>query len=634
MKRLSHSQSWFGSLGFVLGLSIVEGFLAILFSAIRPSEAGSAVLFGLSKSRLAILGAFSLALIFLVILVSQSRRLEDAMARLGTRREGFATVVLMLSWLTVLIGVAAFFFAYSPIRTENSFFHSVVGHVWMLLLWAMLTAVQLGIYVLLTIPLEESGRYRLRLLAVSLFFIVFTVAFNYYDSIDWARRISGATLTFLAPSLFALLLAFRPPADERGVERLRIFLKGGLLVTTVFALHRFTSFAVARTDTPSKAYWAELADAFLNGRLYLKNPATNHDLTFYNGQWYVPNPPMPALVLVPFVAWLGLDAVNMTVVSAVIGALNALVMWLFLRACSEHGLVRLSEAGVDWLTLTFVIGTNHLWLVTLAQMWFVSQLLTVLFVGLACLATVRSRSPWLIGLLLGCAVLTRPNIFPMAIFLAGIYLFLNEADGINLRTIDWRRFLTWGAQAAVPALSCVFLLLFYNRIRFDDWFDFGYVTINGAPYILEAVQRYGMFHPHFFAENFRVMLLRLPRVEPVIDNLATDSFAGFYLHPGVSGYSIFAMTPPLVYAFRRFRKNYWFAGAWLAILSSVVLLLMYHNTGAEQIGYRYLMDLIFPVFLVMGLGMGERPSWRFQALTWLGVLINFLSLYWWYFIRA
>ena len=63
------------------------------------------------------------------------------------------------------------------------------------------------------------------------------------------------------------------------------------------------------------------------------------------------------------------------------------------------------------------------------------------------------------------------------------------------------------------------------------------------------------------------------------------------------------------------------------------MLLLYHNTGAEQIGYRYLMDFVFPLFLLMAAGMRGRASWFFILLTIVGMLVNALSLYWWYFLR-
>ncbi len=170
-------------------------------------------------------------------------------------------------------------------------------------------------------------------------------------------------------------------------------------------------------------------------------------------------------------------------------------------------------------------------------------------------------------------------------------------------------------QFAFLALACVFGLLWYNWIRFEDWLDFGYVTIHGAPGIVEAVQKYGMFHPYFIRANLNIMLFKLPKFD--------FSGQGFFFQPGFAGYSIFAMTPALVYAFRRQRRNWWIVSAWLSILLTLALLLLYHNTGAEQVGYRYLMDAIIPIMLLIANGVGEKPGRIFKVLTLIGFLINF-----------
>jgi len=168
--------------------------------------------------------------------------------------------------------------------------------------------------------------------------------------------------------------------------------------------------------------------------------------------------------------------------------------------------------------------------------------------------------------------------------------------------------------------------LLYNYLRFEDWFDFGYVTINGAESIVEAVQKYGMFHPHFLRENFEVMFLRMPRIDTTGER--------FFFQPGYAGYSIFAMTPAFIYLIRGIKKNWWVIGAWVSVILTVGLLLLYHNTGASQVGYRYIQDAIIPLMLLLGVGVGEKPGILFKALTILGVVINLLSTYWWYIGRA
>jgi len=228
-------------------------------------------------------------------------------------------------------------------------------------------------------------------------------------------------------------------------------------------------------------------------------------------------------------------------------------------------------------------------------------------------------SPWLIGLSLGMAVLSRPNAFTLFPFLAGLYLYLDTQES---KTIQWKGVISWGVQSAIPMGLACFALLYYNHIRFQDWFDFGYVTINSSNWIMEAAQTYGLFNTHFIPANLYAMFLKMPRI--VFDGSC------FYYSPSREGISILATTPAIVYVFRRLKLNWWTAGAWVSILLSMGLLMFYHNTGADQLGYRYLMDYILPVLLLMGLGVGQPPSWIFKGLVLLSVIVNAAGLYWWF----
>ena len=60
------------------------------------------------------------------------------------------------------------------------------------------------------------------------------------------------------------------------------FLLAAIGIVT-YTIYRHTAQWMAWTNTPSKAYWHELAEAFLQGRLFLVSPETLHDLTFFNG---------------------------------------------------------------------------------------------------------------------------------------------------------------------------------------------------------------------------------------------------------------------------------------------------------------------------------------------------------------
>ena len=127
--------------------------------------------------------------------------------------------------------------------------------------------------------------------------------------------------------------------DRPGYARVGQALTLVTLWAGAFVFYLVTAHLVNWTNTPSKAYWNLLADAFNHGRLYLVNPPTTHDLTLYQGNWYVPNPPFPALALMPLVALLGAEGVNMVVYSAAIAAANVgLVFWI-LQEASHRGMI-------------------------------------------------------------------------------------------------------------------------------------------------------------------------------------------------------------------------------------------------------------------------------------------------------
>jgi hypothetical protein len=122
------------------------------------------------------------------------------------------------------------------------------------------------------------------------------------------------------------------------------------------------------------------------------------------------------------------------------------------------------------------------------------------------------------------------------------------------------------------------------------------------------------------------MFLKIPRI-------VTDG-SDFFFQPGYEGFSIFFMSPFLLWSFRRFRRNWWQIGAWAGVLLTLFLLLFYHNTGSEQVGYRYLMDAIVPLMLLVATGFKREITPLFRLVVIFAAVINLLSVYWWYIGRA
>ncbi|MCB0098916.1 MAG: hypothetical protein KDE46_24450, partial [Caldilineaceae bacterium] len=239
------------------------------------------------------------------------------------------------------------------------------------------------------------------------------------------------------------------------------------------------------TVSPQMAYFDHLADAFRQGQLYLAHPPSTHDLTQFAGRWYVPFPPLPALLLLPWVALRGLAATNTVLFSTLLGALNVLLVHLLLDALSRRGWSKLSTVDNLWLTLLFGLGCVHWYMATLGSVWFVAQISTVTFVALSVWLAVRYESAWPASSALAIALLARPNVVFTWPLLLGIYWMHNLPPGLG-GFASWpqpsiaRKLAGWTLRSAIPLGLAVALLLAYNAARFGNWLDFGYLTENVA----------------------------------------------------------------------------------------------------------------------------------------------------------
>lgn len=615
---------------FIFMLMAAGGMVSVVDLLQIASEPGSAFLFGYSLGRLALVAMTSLAIVFFGICAVAALRQPRGWQSLSRLARKVITQPNMLFLLAAAL-LAAFFSLLAflvlvlsaganELVTQRSLFERAGA----LMVWLEVNLLLAGILLAINLPRQEAQKPFFTPLRLSLLLAIATaiyaVALHTYATTSWAIWLRGQEILYL-PAAVGLVLGF---SHHFFHEKTWYRLVGHWLLllfigVSAYVVYRHTAFWAARDFTTSKANWHLLADAFLHGRLYLEQPASTHDLTFYDGHWYVPNPPLPALVILPLVAMFGADSLNMVRFGITIGAINAVLIYQFLAKASQRKLIPTSASTNLWLTAVAVFGTSHWWLSVMGEMWFTSQLLTLTFLSLAALVALERWSPWLAGLCLGLAVLSRPNAFTLFPFLAGLFLYLDTQEG---KALQWQRAAGWGIQAALPVGLAVFGLLYYNHLRFQDWLDFGYVTINSSDWIMEAARTYGMFNAHFIPKNLSAMFLKLPRI--VFDGSC------LYYSPSREGISLLAMTPALVYVFRRFKMNWWTGGAWASILLSMGLLLFYHNTGADQLGYRYLMDYLLPVLLLMGLGAGERSSWIFKGLVMLSVLGNAAGIYWWF----
>jgi hypothetical protein len=412
------------------------------------------------------------------------------------------------------------------------------------------------------------------------------------------------------------------PATPDKSRRRPLYLAGVALLIGVLAgaLYWGPAFYFGHSTTPDVAYFNHLAAAFLQGRLYLANPPSTHDLTFAAGHWYVPFPPLPALLMLPWIARFGLAALNTTLFCALFGALNAAFSFLLLQALAQRRQINLSLSGAFWLTALFGIGSVHWYMATIGSVWFVAQICTVTFVLLAAWAAAATGSPWLTGTALALAMLGRPTVLFTWPLLFGIAAAQWTPSLFPLRALPWRRALRWSLASALPMAGAVVALLVYNWARFGDPFDFGYLTENVASELAPNLRTYGQFNLHYLPKNFWAMWLAGPRWLAEENRWAPDP----------EGMSLLLTTPAIIYLARARGRSPIVWGGWLALILLMVPLLLYYNTGWWQFGYRFSLDFMTPLLVLLAVAADRQPTWAMRLLIVLGILVNGYGLLWWH----
>ncbi|HET7289598.1 MAG TPA: hypothetical protein VFJ67_04095 [Thermodesulfobacteriota bacterium] len=354
-------------------------------------------------------------------------------------------------------------------------------------------------------------------------------------------------------------------------------------------------------------YFSHLADAFLHGRLYLTDPpSTFEELIAVGNKYFEIYPPMPAILLMPFVAVLGVSF-DHVLVSFFVGGFNLAVVYLIMRKLTEDEEMRI------WMTVLFGFGTIHWYLATVGSVWYFAQIVATAFLLCAVLVTFTIRKPLLIGLLVGAAYWSRlPTLLSLPFFvimLSDIWLLPKNGAGI-LKRVRLSPLLLLGAGVGIFVL----LNFLYNYLRFGSVFDVAYVkqSIYPAKENISPWFNKGLFDLSYIPYHLRVLFLE----PPVFMNTWP------YVIPSKIGLSILITTPAFIFALFAGIRNKLSLACWSAILTTAFLIFIKSGTGWTQFGYRYALDF-YPFLLLLTLrGIGRELKWYHKALIIAGVLVN------------
>jgi hypothetical protein len=419
------------------------------------------------------------------------------------------------------------------------------------------------------------------------------------------------------------------------------------------------------------------AEAFLEGQTAIRYPVGTFDPCTDNACFNdvrpvesndgvprgdIPFPPLPAVLLLPFVALWG-RATDGQLVFGILAAIDVGLAWWMLGRLPIRRAVRFA------VTLFFAFGTVFWYSAQLATTWYQAHILAVglllLSVGIALgadpdaavdeddlergeldvgpgpagtaaltraraeLASGVDRRQLLAGFLFGLACTSRLTIA------FGAPFFLLVGSGGTWR----RRGLSAGIGAAIP----IGALLLYNLASTGHVFHPGYEYL----YQLEAAfypnlgyhVDWAIEDPRYIPQNLWIMLFNTPAILPDVYPAGLGNGQALCVAPGAvrglfdpdcpiamprdTGMSLLLTSPAYLFALpalARYGRNRLVTGSVLAILVITFVNLMHFSQGWVQFGYRFSLDFVPWALVLVALGMERFRASYGAAIA--GVLIG------------
>ena len=435
------------------------------------------------------------------------------------------------------------------------------------------------------------------------------------------------------------------------------------------------------------------ADAFLQGRAWFPYPVKDvaglPDNNYFQdvfpilepkdgelGRVLLPFPPLPAIVLLPFVALFGFKA-DQASIAIGLAALGVGAAWWMLGGLRPRLVVRIA------VTAVFALGTTWWWAAAVGSTWYLAHLVAVDLALLAVGVTLRhdplaltetpldeddrevdrldaagvgdgllerlratafplDGSQVLAGLLLGLAATAR---LPL-VFAAPWFIFVGGGGSRLRRTLST-------AVGAVPPVAALLLYTYLTTGSvMHPGYDYQYQREANGYSALGYNPKWSVEDVRYIPHNIGIMLTALPAIAPDLkpNSLGFGDPVQLCTDPGVQrslfnrdcpiavpidiGTGIVFSAPALLLALLAFRRR-WFArmtlGATAAVLVIATLNLAHFSQGWVQWGYRFSLDympFLLPLVSVGAARSDGRIRWVALVLLGLGTGINLWGVAW------
>ena len=476
-------------------------------------------------------------------------------------------------------------------------------------------------------------------------------------------------------------------SETKPANRLTIVVVGLLLVLAALTLYAVSN--PVHDNLYNHFVWQ--ADAFLHGRAWFPYPVDagpDHPANWYfqdvyplldaagipTGQVVIPFPPLPAIVLMPFVAVFGLFT-DQDAVAIALGAMGVGTTWWML------GGLRISLATRVLVTILFATGTVWWWAATVGSTWYLAHLVAVLPATLAVGVALRhdrdadlddgvpdgdagtsadmgdepheDRRWWhailpldgsqvLAGLLLGIAATAR---LPL-VFAAPFLMVVGGGGSVPRRTVSA------GVGGVVPVALLVLYTFLTTGSVIHPGYDYQY-RLEAAGYpTLGYHADWSVEDVRYIPQNLVIMLGALPVLAPDVkpDTLAEEPPQLLCTAPGAIrtpfdpdcpiampidiGTSLLLSAPGLLLALLAVARRplaRLTIGAGLATLAILLFNLAHFSQGWVQWGYRFSLDFVPFLLPLVALGAARadgRPRMVAIVLVLVGAAVNLWGVAW------
>ena len=327
------------------------------------------------------------------------------------------------------------------------------------------------------------------------------------------------------------------------------------------------------------------ATAWLSGRLDVPSNIGLPDLAVYLGKSFVMSGPLPSVLLLPF-NWLSGKVLPQEWLGYLLTAVNFCLLWWIGFSFGFSWIDRW------WVGCSYLFGSAYLYVSLAFISPYLLQVLATDGLLLAISAALEyqrhpARRWWWGWCGVGVAIsgLCRFPLFLAAIPFSLMIIFSKSS-------IHRRRQLWW---LFVPFLVGAVAAVLFNYLRFGAWLEAGYHYWNW--------QSRGGLPAHLFSlrnvpTNFYYAMLALPELV-----VRSGRWVFPYLKPDLWGTSLLVTSPVLFWLFFRRPQGRVASVCWLAVLTLAIPVLTYAGIGAKQIGFRYALDFLPFLYVLVLLGV-------------------------------